>query len=268
MKKFYPLVALILVISAAGLYGLDYYKKLRLHQREQVSYLLSRCVNQSLLSLFRLQANDWKKNPGFYQQEADTLAAEVAALPEIVLDGKMFGEWQAAEEICDRLTKNTNRHHRTIFRPLGYMAKTGLWELERLQDPGTLDRRKKAIYRVEVAAQAAGAYLHDFSSDIQGLLQASTLSTVTRTAAMNEIEQTILSGYRAGSFSLRPVTQYLERQQHFYQLLADNTRGYRVRGGSLYFYDSQLRRQVDDLNRALVSGEVDFYNHWRQIATR
>ena len=268
MKKFYPLVALVLVIGIAGLYGLDYYKKLRLHQREQVSYLLSRCANQSLLSLFRLQANDWKKNPDFYQKEGGALSAEMAALPEKVLDGKMFGEWQAAEEICERLTKNTNSHHRTIFRPLGYMAKTGLWELERLKDPGTLDRRKKAIYRAEVAAQAADAYLHDFRSDIQGLLQASTLSPATRTAVMEEVERTVLTGYRAGSFSLRAVMQYLERQQHFYQLLADNTRGYRVRNGSLYFHDGSLRRQVDDLNRALVSGEIDFYNHWRQIVTR
>ncbi|WP_295802745.1 hypothetical protein [uncultured Microbulbifer sp.] len=268
MKKLYPLIALLVVTVIAGLYGLNHYSNLRAQQREQVSYLLSRCVNQSLLSMFRLQANNWQARPDFYRQEADALTAEVTALPEKILDGKPFDAWREAVSMCEQLTENSNRQHRTIFRPLGHMASTGLWGNEGLKEARMLKRRKRVIDQVQVAAQAADSYLKDIRSDIRGLLQHSKLSTETREMVATELEQTVLAGYRRGQFSRREVERYLERQAHFYQLLADNTRGFTLRGGSLYFYNGELRRQVEELNRALVTGKTDFYNHWQQVLTR
>ncbi|MFV8782859.1 hypothetical protein ACNKU7_10595 [Microbulbifer sp. SA54] len=268
MKKIYPLIALILVLAIAGKKGFDYYQNQRAEQRAQVSYLLSRCVNQSLLSLFHLQSNDWKAKPEFYREEESLLRAAVSELPVQLLDGKPFSEWQAAVDICNRLTENSNRQHRTIFRPVAYMAKTGLWEMERLTDTRTLERRKKALYRVQVSAQAADSYLEDFQADVTSLLNNSLLSEESRRAAQEEIQRTVFSGYRHGNFSRKEVDLYLDRQQHFYQLLVDNPKGFAVRAGSLYFYDKKLHREVDGLNRALLTSEIDFYNQWRQIVTR
>lgn len=268
MKKLYPFIALAVAIAIAGLYGLDYYQKLRAQQRQQTSYLLSRCVNQSLLSMFRLQANDWKSKPKFYRQEAEALDTAIASLHEELLDGKPFAEWHAAVAICNQLTKNTNRHHQTIFRPLGHLVETELWGMNRLKDPQMLERREKALNRAKVAARAADTYLEDFRTDIDNLLASQGLSQETRAIAHAEIEQAVLSRYRQGSFSKRLVEQYLDRRQHFYQMLAGRPKSFTLRGGSLYFYDKNLRRQVEDLNRALLTGEVDFYNQWRQILLR
>ncbi|WP_226663929.1 hypothetical protein [Microbulbifer aggregans] len=268
MKKLYPLIALIIVLAIAGIKGFDYYKKQRAEQRAQVSYFLSRCVNQSLLSLYQLQANDWKNNPDFHREEAERLQEKISLLPAQVLDGKPFSEWQAAVEVCDRITENSNRQHRTIFAPVAYLAKTRLWEMERLTDTRTLERRKKAIYRVQVSAQAADSYLKDFQSDVTGLLNNSLLSDETRMAAETEIQQTVFSGYRHGNFSRKEVERYLDRQQYFYQFLVDNSKKFTLRGGSLYFYDKKMHREVDDLNRAILTSEVDFYNQWRQVVMR
>lgn len=268
MKKLYPLIALIIVLAIAGIKGFEYYKKQRAEQRAQVSYLLSRCVNQSLLSLYQLQANDWKQNPDFHTEEAERLQTKISALPAEIIDGKPFAEWQAAVHICERLTENTNRQHRTIFGPVAYLAKTGLWEMDRLKDARKLERRKKALYRVQISAQAADHYLKDFQSDVAGLLKTSLLSEENRWAVEREIQQTVFSGYRKGKFSRKEVEQYLDRQEYFYQLLVDNPKGFSLRGGSLYFHDKKLHREVDGLNRAIITGDVDFYNQWRQIVIR
>ena len=267
MKKHYPVAVLAAVLVIAGLFALNHYSTLRSQQREQVVHLLSRCVNQSLLSMFRLQANNWAARPDFYRQESEGLASATQALPAKILDGESFGEWQEAVTICATLTKNANRQHRTIFRPLGRLASSELWGNEGLKEERMLKRRQRLIAQVNVAAQAAESYLKDLRSDIHGLLQTSGLSEKTREAIVVEIEQGVLEKYRHGAFSSKDVAQYLERQNLFYQLLADNPRGYTLRGGSLYFYSGNLRARVEELGRALMNGKADFYNNWQQIVT-
>ncbi|HEY8568125.1 hypothetical protein [Microbulbifer sp.] len=265
MKKLYSLIAVAIVLVIAGFYGLDHYRKMREQQQAHTAYLISRCVNQGLLSLFALQANDWESNPGQLDVEERRLKQRVAALPESVGVEKPFADWQGALEVCERLTVNSNRQHRTIFRPLTEMAKKEIWSLETAKSGRFQERRKKAIYRTKIAAEAADRYLEDLQADVKSLLDASRISAEARALTERQLQESIFAKYRKGQFSKSRVLQYLERQETFYQLLTDNPKGFTLRGGSLYFYNKTLHRQADDLNRALLQGEVDFFSNWRLI---
>ncbi|WP_288129021.1 hypothetical protein [Microbulbifer sp.] len=268
MKKLFPLIALLLVAAIAALYGLDHYQKLRADQRAQVSYLLSRCANEGLLSLFSLQANDWKKNPELLKQEEARLLRAAGALPEKTLEGKVFGDWQAAVQVCERLTENSVRQHKTIFWPVKELAESELWNPGDLNDRRRLHRRQRDIDRARISAQAADRYLIDLRADLNNLLDQSGIDKETLPEINAELDRQVFSGYHKGAFSLAWVQQYLNRLQHFYQLLKENPKGFTLRGGSLYFYDQSLRREVDDLNRVLLQGEPAFFNNWRQILRR
>ncbi|WOX03938.1 hypothetical protein [Microbulbifer pacificus] len=265
MKKLYPLIALTIVLVIAGFYGLDHYRKMREQQQAQTAYLISRCVNQGLLSLFALQANDWESNPGQLDIEEKRLKQRVAALPETVGVEKPFTDWQGALEVCEQLTLNSNRQHRTIFRPLTEMAKKEIWSLQTAKSEQFQERRKRAIYRTKIAAEAADRYLDDLQADVKSLLDVSRISAEARALTDQQLQESIFAKYRKGQFSKSRVLQYLERQKTFYQLLTDNPKGFTLRGGSLYFYNKNLHRQADDLNRALLQGEVDFFSNWRLI---
>ncbi|WP_226703284.1 hypothetical protein [Microbulbifer elongatus] len=265
MKKIYPLIALAIVITIAAFYGLDHYREVRAQQQAHAAHLITRCVNQGLLSLFTLQANDWAKNPKQLEKEDRRLRERVAALPDAVYEDKPFADWQGALEVCDRLTVNTSRQHKTIFRPLAEMAKKEIWSLETAKSEQFQTRRKKAIYRTKVAAEAADRYLDDLRVDVNRLLDVSRISPEARALTQQQLQERIFQKYRKGRFSKRRVLQYLERQKEFYQLLTDNPKGFSLRGGSLYFYNKKMHRKADDLNRNLLQGEVDFFSNWRQI---
>ncbi|MBB5211797.1 hypothetical protein [Microbulbifer hydrolyticus] len=268
MKKLYPLIALATVIIIAALYGLDHYREVREQQQAQTAHLITRCANQGLLSLFTLQATDWSKNPQQLKFEEQRLKQRVAALPAAVYDGKPFSDWQAALEVCERLTVNTNRQHKTIFRPLAEMAKKEIWSLDTAKSEQFQARRKKAIYRAKIAAEAADRYLDDLRADVSRLLEVSRISPEARALSDQQLQENIFNTYREGRFSKRRVLQYLERQEAFYQLLTDNPKGFTLRGGSLYFYNKTIHRKADDLNRSLVQGETDFFSNWSQIVAR
>ncbi|WP_066959678.1 hypothetical protein [Microbulbifer sp. Q7] len=265
MKKIYPLVALAIVLTIAAFYGLDHYREVREKQHALTAHLITRCANQGLLSLFALQANDWTKNPRQLVVEVERLGQRVAALPDAVYEGKSFADWHAALEVCDRLTVNSNRQHKTIFRPLAEMAKKELWSLDTAKSEPFQQRRKRAIYRTKEAAEAADRYLDDLRADINRLLDVSRISPQARALTEQNLQAAIFQRYRKGRFSKRRVLQYLERQEAFYQLLTDNPKGFTLRGGSLYFYNKKIHRKADDLNRLLLQGEVDFFANWRQI---
>lgn len=268
MKKIYPLIALVIVLLIAGYYGLDHYRELRERQQAQTAHLITRCVNQGLLSLFTLQSNDWEKNPQQLHEEEARLDKRVAQLPHAVLEGEPFSDWQGALEVCDRLTVNSNRQHKTIFRPLIEMAKKEIWSLKNAKSEQYQSRRKRAIYRTKIAAEAADRYLNDLRLDIDRLLDISRISPEARALAQKQLQATIFDKYRKGRFNKARVLHYLERQETFYQLLTDNPKGFTLRGGSLYFYNKNLHRKADDLNRSLMQGEVDFFANWRQIVER
>lgn len=265
MKKIVPLAALAITLVIAAWYAVDHYRKERAQQQAQAAHLITRCVNQGLLSLFALQGNDWGKSPKQLDVQAQKLRQQVAALPAAVYEGKPFADWQKAQEVCKRLTVNSNRQHRTIFFPLTEMAKKNIWRLKTAKSEQFQRRRKSAISRTENAAAAADSYLDDLRADIKQLLDVSGLSVDARALTEQQLQASIFNEYRKGRFNKRRVLQYLERQQAFFQLLKDNPRGYTLRGGSLFFYDKKLHRQADDLNRSLVQGEVDFFGNWRQI---
>ncbi|TLM75700.1 hypothetical protein ACONUD_15950 [Microbulbifer harenosus] len=265
MKKLYPLIALAIVVVIAGLYGLEHYRKVREQQQAQAAYLITRCVNQGLLSLFSLQANDWESNPGQLNEEEERLKQRVTALPDTVGIQKPFADWQGALDVCDRLTVNSNRQHRTIFRPLTEMAKKDIWRLDTAKSEQFQERRIKAIYRTRIAAEAADRYLDDLRADVKRLLDTNRISPEARALTDQQLQKAIFDKYRKGQFSKQRVLQYLERQESFYQLLTDNPKGFTLRGGSLFFYNKNLHRQADDLNRALLQGEVDFFSNWRLI---
>ncbi|WP_231758907.1 hypothetical protein [Microbulbifer elongatus] len=265
MKKIYPLIALVIVLVITGLYGLDHYRKVREQQQATTAHLITRCVNQGLLSLYALQANDWRKQPKMLAHETERLQQRVAALPAAVYEGKPYADWQGALEVCDRLTVNSNRQHKTIFRALAEMAKKELWELETAKSEPFQERRKKAIYRSKVAAEAADRYLDDLQADIKRLLDVSRISAEARALTDQQLQEFIFQKYRKGRFSKRRVLQYLERQEAFYQLLTDNPKGFTLRGGSLFFYNKKVHRKADELNRSLLHGEADFFANWRQI---
>lgn len=268
MKKLYPLLAFLLVLAIAGLYGLDYYRKLREQQREQTSHLLASCVNQGLLSLFRLQANDWRAQPDFYREQERKLDKAVAQLPQQQLDGRPYAEWQEAIAICEKLTRHSKLQHETIFRPLGDFAAREMSDSRTLKNRDSLRRRQRTIDRLKVSAQAADRYLQDLRTDIHSQLAGSDLSPQSRDRALQEIDAQVLDFYRKGNFSRRQVDAHLQRVERFYRLLADNPRGYSLRTGSLYFHDGNLRREVDNLNSAILQGESQFFGNWKQIVQR
>ncbi|MFC6633913.1 hypothetical protein [Microbulbifer taiwanensis] len=268
MKKLYPLLAFVLVIAIAALYGLNHYRELREHQRQQTAHLLASCVNQGLLSLFRLQANDWRAQPEFYREQERKLEESVAQLPQQLLDGEIFAEWQEAITICEKLTRHSNLQHGTIFRPLSDFAARDMTDARTLKDRGSLRRRQRIIGRLDVSAQAADHYMQDLRTDIKNLLNGGGLSLKSRERALQEINAEVLDYYRRGNFSKRQVDAHLRRVQKYYQVLADNPRGYSLRGGGLYFYDARLRREVENLNSAILQGDNQFFANWKQIVQR
>ena len=268
MKKFYPLLLLLVVAAVAGLYGLDYYRELRAHQREQAAHLVARCVNQGLLSLFSLQANDWRRRPDFQREQGRKLEETVAQLPQQLLDGEPFAEWQDAIHICDRLTRHSNLQHKTIFGPLGDFVSPVMSDSRTLKNRDSLARRHRTINHLQVSAQAAARYLDDLRADIQNQLNESGLSGKSRALVASEINTQVLDYYRLGKFSVRQVSAHLQRVERYYNLLADNPRAFTLRAGSLFFHDRALRRQVDNLNSAILQGEVEFLVNWSQIVER
>lgn len=268
MKKLYPLLAFLLVVIVAGLYGLDHYRSLRERQREQVSQLLASCVNQGLLSLFQLQANDWRARPDYYREQESKLDAAVAELPGKILEGEVFAEWQSALDICQRLTRHSQLQHTTIFRPLAHFAEREMSDLRSLKKHESLRRRYRTIDRLKISAQAADRYLQDLRVDIDSLLENSSLSPASSERSLREIQAQVLDYYRKGNFSRRQVEAHLQRVSSYYRLLADNPRGYSLRGGSLFFHDADLRREVEGLNSAILQGEAQFFGNWKQIVQR
>ncbi|AMX01210.1 hypothetical protein [Microbulbifer thermotolerans] len=268
MKKLYPLLAFLLVVSIAALYGLDYYRNLREQQREQTAHLLASCVNQGLLALFRLQANDWRAQPDFHSEQKRKLKEVEAQLPQQLLEGQPFAEWQEATVICDKLTRHSNLQHETIFRPLGDFAAPKMSDSRTLKDRNALKHRLRVIDQLKISAQAADRYLQDLLADIDNQLRNSNLSPQSRERALREINSQVLDFYRKGKFSKTQVDAHLQRVGRFYRLLADNPDGYSLRGGSLYFYDRNLRREIDNLNSAILQGEAQFYGNWAQIVER
>nr|WP_010131116.1 hypothetical protein [Microbulbifer agarilyticus] len=268
MKKLLFLAVVAIGLVIAGLYWLDHQRQVREQQQEMTAHLITRCVNQGLLSLFVLQNNDWAQQPKLLDVETRRLKQQTRALPDAILVGKPFADWQAALNVCDRLTENSNRQHKTIFRPLADMAKKDIWALSTAKSEPFQERRKKAIYRSKTAAQAADQYMQELEVDVKHWLDVSRISPEARALADQQLQEFIFQKYRKGRFSKRRVLQYLERQEAFYQLLTENAKGFSLRGGSLFFYNKTLHRKVDDLNRSLMHGEVDFFASWRQIVTQ
>lgn len=268
MKKIYPLLAFLLVAAIAALYGLNHYQELREKQREQTAHLLARCVNQGLLSLFKLQGNDWRERPDYYRQQAEKLDAAVAGLPQQLLDGEPFAEWQVAIDICNRLTRHSNLQHKTIFRPLGQFASPEMRDSRTFKSGKSLHWRLRTVNRLKVAAEAADRYLDDLRTDIRNQVGDSDLSAESRRRALAEIDAEVLDYYRDGHFSRKRVDAYLQRVERYFKLLAENPGGYTLRGGSLFFHDRALRREIDRLNSAIIQGEADFFANWTQIVER
>lgn len=268
MKKLYPLLAFLLVAIIAALFGLDRYREVREKQREQTAHLLARCVNQGLLSLFSLQGNDWRERPHYHREQARKLDGAIEGLPQQLLDGEPFAEWQAGVEICRQLTRHSNIQHKTIFEPLGDFASPKMRDSDTFKSRRSLHHRQRTIDRLKVSAEAADRYLEDLRVDIRNQLDEGGLSSPARERAQAEIDTEVLDYYRDGNFSRRRVDAYLQRTKRYFQLLAENPDGYTLRGGSLYFYDRELRREIDQLNSAIIQGEADFFANWTQIVAR
>ncbi|WP_371837265.1 hypothetical protein [Microbulbifer epialgicus] len=259
------MLVVLLAMIATGLYGLNHYREVKKHQQEQIAHFLASCVNQGILSLFRLQANDWKKHPGFYREQQQALRADIVALPQKTLDGKPFHSWKYAVEICDKLTRNSNLQHITIFRPLGELASIEMSDPRTFKKREALRKRKKIIVALQESARAADRYLRDLQSDLNTQLQTYRFSSEDKAIILGKINSEVLEFYQKGKFSLKSVEIYLERLSSFYRLMAENPRGYTVRNGSLYFYDRKLRSQVEALNRAILQGEGAFFANYTQI---
>ncbi|SHF33722.1 hypothetical protein SAMN04487965_1972 [Microbulbifer donghaiensis] len=268
MKKIYLLLAFLLVAAVAGLFALQHYRELREQQRDQTAHFLARCVNQGLLTLFRLQANDWRARPDFYGEQEQLLEQTVAQLPGQLLEGDTFEEWREGIAICERLTRHSNVQHATIFRPLAEFAGREVSDSRKLKERKSLRWRQRTINRLKNSAAAAESYLQDLRADVETQLSGSSLSPLSRERALQQIDAEVLDYYRPGNFSRRQVDVHLQRVERYYELLADNPRGYSVRGGSLFFYDRKLQREVDELYRAILQGEGHFYGNWRQIVQR
>lgn len=237
-------------------------------EREQVAHLLASCVNQNLLSLFRLQANDWKNKPDFYQQEEISLQAAVAELPGKMFPGTNEGvSPQVAESlvVCDSITENSILQHATIFGPVGNLAASGPVDPAALADDRFRSRQARLLRRLHISARAAERYLQDLESDLKAKLEASQFDDKTRQRVWAEIQAEVLDYYQQGDFSRDSVERYIARREKLAQLLAENSRGYSRRSGTLYFHDPALRSSVDSLNRALSQDHGDVIANWRQV---
>ncbi|WP_143729902.1 hypothetical protein [Microbulbifer sp. GL-2] len=268
MKKIYLLFFVLLVIIFASLYGLNHYREIKRHQQEQSAHLLASCVNQGILSLFRLQANDWRKHPNYYLDQQRELNEKIAALPKKILEGPSFNSWEYALDICEKLTRNTNLQHITIFRPLGELASAEMSDSRTFKQKASLRKRKKIIGALKESAHAADRYLRDLHNDINIKLRAYRFPDEERELIWNQINSEVLEFYQKGNFSLKNSEVYLERVSGFYRLMAENPRGYTVRNGSLYFYDPKLRSEIENLNRAILQGEGEFFANYSQIVAR
>ncbi|MFI2811051.1 MULTISPECIES: hypothetical protein [Microbulbifer] len=267
MKKILACGGLLLAGIIAFTF-IGHYREVREEQREQTAQLLARCVNESLLSLFRLQANEWRDRPDLYRDEAARLSKNVAALPQRLSSGEDYPEWREAVLICEQFTEHTNAQHRTIFRPLAAFAELPVGDNRLLGDRRELRQLRRRLASVEVSARAADRYLQDMQRDIAQLVNDSGLSAATRQAAEQQINSEVLDRYRRGAFSLKQVLAHTGRVHHYYKLLAGNPRGWTLRAGGLYFHDRALRSEVDQLNSAVFQGEGQFYANWKQVLQR
>ncbi|WP_237059873.1 hypothetical protein [Microbulbifer sediminum] len=247
---------------------IGHYREVREEHRQQTAQLLSRCVNESLLSLFRLQVNDWRRKPAFYLQEAERLRENVAALPQQLGNIENYPEWHAAIAICEKFTEHSNNQHRTIFRPLGGFAELPVGDNRLLGNRRAMRVLRRNLASLEVAARAADRYLADMQRDIAQLAGDSGLSADMQRLAEEQINTEVLDYYRGGNFSLKQVLAHIERVRSYYELLADNPRGWSLRAGGLFFYDRGLRSEVDQLNNAVFQGEGEFYANWKQVLQR
>ncbi|WP_226643807.1 hypothetical protein [Microbulbifer variabilis] len=268
MKKVLAVIAVLVAAVIIGLYGLNHYRKIQKQQLELTSHLLASCVNQGILSLFRLQANDWNKNPELYLQQQRSLTETVEALPQKILDGKPFKEWEYAVDICNKLTGNSNLQHITIFRPLADLASFEMSDAATFKSRKSLRKRKKTIGALRESAQAADRYLKDLRSDINTQVQIYGFSAEEKEFIKKQINAEVLDYYQQGNFSLNTLNVYLERLSSFYKLMAENPKAYTVRSGSLYFYDRELRGKVEGLNRVILQGENAFFANYTQILIR
>lgn len=267
MKKSITLGAILALFIVAGVSGLNHWREVREQQREQVAHLLARCVNEGLLSLFRLQANDWRKRPDYYREQAEDLVRKTDALPGSLLEGDVFDEWREAVRLCGVLTLHSNKQHQLIFQPLGRFASYDMTDPRLVSGSRGLKRHKRILSHMRTAAQVADSYLRDLRTDISRQVSGGSLNKETVRATETAINNEVLDNYRRGSFSVPQISAHLERVEQYSRLLAENPRGFTVRGGGLFFYDANLRREVERLNRAIMQGETAFLANWRQIVT-
>ncbi|WP_445362903.1 hypothetical protein ACJJIQ_20655 [Microbulbifer sp. ANSA003] len=265
MKKIFFILVVFIAVAIIGLYGLDRHRKKTEQQREQVAYLLASCVNQGILTLFRLQANDWKAHPDFYIEEENRLGVAVKALPDQILKGESFEKWRHAIKICDKLTRNSNLQHVTIFRPLGDFSEKEISNIYTLKDRGALRKREKTIHALYESAEAAARYMKDLKRDINTQLKAFRFSDEERELTLQRISSQVLDNYQQGNFSKKQADTYLERVSLFYKTMAENPKSYSVRNGSLYFYSQELKQKVEDLYNAVIQGEGAFYGNFKKI---
>lgn len=265
MKKSITLIAILALLLFAGFYSLNHWREVREQQRQQVAHMLARCVNEGLLSLFRLQANDWRRQPDYYREQAADLVRRTGELPGKLLDGEPFDEWHEAARLCDVLTLHSNKQHQIIFQPLGLFASHDMTDPRIFTGTRGSKRRKRTIGHMRTAAQAANSYLQDLRTDISRQISAGGLHPETVRAAEAAINYEVLDNYRSGGFSISQVSAHLERVEQYMRLLAENQRGFAVRGGGLVFYDQGLRREVNQLSRAIMQGDSVFLANWRQI---
>ena len=265
MKKSIPLLAALVLLIVVGLYSLNHWREVREQQRQQVAHMLARCVNEGLLSLFRLQANDWRSNPDYYREQGAELERRADALSQKLLEGEPFEEWREATRLCGVLTAHSNNQHRIIFQPLGRFASLDMTDPRIFNGARALKQRKRIIGRMRTAAQAAHTYLEDLRTDIHRQVSTGSLDSETVRAVEAAINSEVLDNYREGNFSVPQVSAHLERVDEYFRLLAENPRGLTVRGGGLFFYDGELRRKVEQLNRAIMLGGATFLANWTQI---
>lgn len=268
MNKSIGLVVLMggALIAAALVYG--EWQRRQEDDRQQAAHLLASCVNQGLLSLFRLQANDWKKKPDFHRQEEISLQVAVAELPEKILAIKpsdYSGRIANSVALCESLTENSIRQHGTIFGPVGNFAEAGPVDPAALVVEKNRSRQARTLRQLHISARAAERYLEDLETDLESKLIAAKLDARTEEFVRKEIRSEVLDYYQQGDFSRSSVERYIARREKLAQLLADNPRGYSRRGGTLYFYDPALRRSVDSLSRALSQGHTDVIGNWQRI---
>ncbi|WP_299940336.1 hypothetical protein [uncultured Microbulbifer sp.] len=265
MKKIYLFSTALVLATVVGLYGLNHYRAVKKDQQQQVASLLASCVNQGILTLFRLQANDWRARPDFYRQQEEALNTTARQLPQKILHGEPFKKWKYAVKICEQLSRNSNLQHITIFKPLGKFSPSEFSGPRQLKKRKFLHKRERMIGALMESAQAASRYLPDLRRDINTQLQEYGFSDAEKTYIFQRINADVLDFYQPGNFSAKKAETYLERISAFNKLLAKNHGKYTVRGNSLYFYDQNLRSQVLDLNRAILQGEGPFFADYTQI---